>query len=286
MLASLKSRIISYSDKFSKTDTILANLLINNSEKIGKLSIQELSKISKVSTATISRFAKKIGYDSYQDLKFDISNSNSNASSKSSYDFFRELNESDSYHDILKKNFAANIASLRSTEHLINEEQLQVAVNILLKSEKCAFFGLGASNAVALIAYHRFLKTPLVALYHQDFHYQQMIAAKLKKNDCAILISHTGKNRDVLQLVKILKDRQIPTIGITSFAGSPFAELVDVALISVAEETSYRPEALSSTVSQISVLDSLFMIYGVHMKSETNEALESIRRVIEKTRVD
>jgi DNA-binding MurR/RpiR family transcriptional regulator len=53
----------------------------------------------------------------------------------------------------------------------------------------------------------------------------------------------------------------------------------------VAEETSYRPEALSSTVSQISLLDSLFMIYAVKTKNRTNEALSSIRQVIKKTRL-
>ncbi|GAB2025080.1 MurR/RpiR family transcriptional regulator [Lactovum odontotermitis] len=281
MATSLSSRIISYNDKLSKSDSQLADFLLENSENAGKLSIQELSSLTGISTATISRFAKKIGYDSYQDLKFDLSNS----TAVKTDDFFREIKDSDSYYDMLVKNFSANIASLKATESIASEESLQKSVDLLLAARKCAFFGLGESNALALIAYHRFLKTPLIALYHQDFHYQQMIAAKMTKKDCAIVISHTGKNRDILRLVEILNERKVPVIGITSFAGSPFADQVDVALISVAEETSYRPEAVASTVSQISLLDSLFMIYGAKMKNQTNEALASIRQVIQKTRL-
>lgn len=281
MATSLSSRIISYNDKLSKSDSQLGDFLLENSENAGKLSIQELSSLTGISTATISRFAKKIGYDSYQDLKFDLSNS----TAVKTDDFFREIKDSDSYYDMLVKNFSANIASLKATESIASEESLQKSVDLLLAARKCAFFGLGESNAIALIAYHRFLKTPLTALYHQDFHYQQMIAAKMTKKDCAVVISHTGKNRDCLRLVEILKERKVPVIGITSFAGSPFADLVDVALISVAEETSYRPEAVASTVSQISLLDSLFMIYGAKMKNQTNEALASIRQVIQKTRL-
>jgi len=282
MKNSLANRITSYNDKLSKSDTMIAEFLLKNSEKVSKLSIQELANLTGTSTATLSRFAKKIGYGSYQDLKFDISNS---ASTKSD-DFFLELNESDNFHDILAKNFAANISSLQSTEDLTSNEQLEAAIQILLKSKKCAFFGMGGSNAVALIAYHRFLRTPLIALYHQDFHYQQMIAATMGAEDCAILISHTGKNRDTLRILEIFKERKVPVIGLTSFAGSPFAEKVDVALISVAEETAYRPEAVASTVSQISLLDSLFMIYGVQMKNQSNLALNSIRQVIRQTRLD
>lgn len=281
-MISLINRIRSYEDKLSKSDKSLAEFILGNPVKAGKLSIQELSNLTHISIATISRFAKKIGYQSYQDLKFEMSS----ISPKRNDDFFHEINSSDSPYEMLIKNFGANIASLQATQAFITDTEIEKSVGLLLSAKKCAFLGLGASNAVALIAYHRFLKTPMTAFFSSDFHFQQMIAAKMTKGDCAIVISHSGKNRDTIRLVEILKERNVSVIGITSFAGSPFAEMVDIALISVAEETSYRLEAVSSTLSQISLLDSLFMIYGIQKKNKTNEALESIHEVIRKTRFD
>lgn len=152
-------------------------------------------------------------------------------------------------------------------------------MEILLNASTCGFFGLGGSNAVALIAFHKFLRMPLHCVYHQDFHFQQMQAAKLTSDDCAFVISHTGKNRDTMHLVEILKSRGVPIIALTSFASSPLAKAADVALISISEEISFRPEAVASTVSQISLLDALFMMYGMKMKNVSEGTLSEIRKV-------
>ena len=112
-----------------------------------------------------------------------------------------------------------------------------------------------------------------------------MQAAKLTSDDCAFVISHTGKNRDTMHLVEILKSRGVPIIALTSFASSPLAKTADVALISISEEISFRPEAVASTVSQISLLDALFMMYGMKMKNVSEGTLSEIRKVIRDSRI-
>ena len=72
MTQSLITRINSYYDNLSKSDQAISNYLIENMDSAARLSIQEFAKNTKVSTATISRFAKKIGFDSFQDLKLAI----------------------------------------------------------------------------------------------------------------------------------------------------------------------------------------------------------------------
>ena len=159
-------------------------------------------------------------------------------------------------------------------------------MNILLSAKTCGFFGLGGSNAVALIAYHKFLRMPLQTVYHQDFHYQQMLASKLTEKDCAFVISHTGKNKDTLKIVDILKNNHVPVIAITSFANSALVKKSDLALISIAEEISFRPEAVASTVSQISLLDAIFLMYGMKAQDTIEDTLENIREVISQTRLN
>ena len=186
MTQSLITRINSYYDNLSKSDQAISNYLIENMDSAARLSIQEFAKNTKVSTATISRFAKKIGFDSFQDLKLAIHSTEKFKSDN----FFSELSPEDSYKDILAKNFTSNISSLNATLQLIESETLDKVMNILLSAKTCGFFGLGGSNAVALIAYHKFLRMPLQTVYHQDFHYQQMLASKLTEKDCAFVISH------------------------------------------------------------------------------------------------
>ncbi|MFR5525310.1 MAG: SIS domain-containing protein [[Clostridium] innocuum] len=52
---------------------------------------------------------------------------------------------------------------------------------------------------------------------------QLMYAGRLSEKDCALIVSHTGRNKDVLRIVDILKEHGVPIISVTSNAASPLA---------------------------------------------------------------
>jgi len=282
MTSPLISHIKSYYDNLSRADQLISDYLVAHIDEVSTMTIQEIAESSEVSTATISRFAKKIGYGNFQELKLAA---HSNPGELTANDFFSEMSPTDSYQEILVKNFNNTISSLRSTLNLLDEEDLNAAMEILLAADTCGFFGLGSSNAVALIAYHKFLRLPLKTVYHQDFHFQQMLAAKMNDGDCAFIISHTGRNKDSLRLLNILKAHQVKVIAVTSFANSPLAKEADIALITTSEEVTFRPEAVTSTVSQISLMDAIFMIYGMKTSRNTEASVHDIREVIQSTRL-
>ncbi|MGL4481770.1 MAG: MurR/RpiR family transcriptional regulator, partial [Lactococcus garvieae] len=46
------------------------------------------------------------------------------------------------------------------------------------------------------------------------------------------------------------------------------------------------PEAVASTVSQISLLDAIFLMYGMKAQDTIEDTLENIREVISQTRLN
>lgn len=136
---------------------------------------------------------------------------------------------------------------------------------------------------MVLNAYHRFIRTSLECRFSFDYHMQLMNAGKLTKEDCALIVSHTGKNKDILRIVDILKANKVPIISITSNASSPLAKKSDIVLISISEETKFRPEAVSSTISQMMLIDTLFMLYAVKIDSDSSY-FEQVRDVVNTTR--
>ncbi|XOW21130.1 hypothetical protein QK908_00500 [Lactococcus cremoris] len=98
------------------------------------LSIQEFAQKTQVSTATISRFSKKIAL-SFQELKLAIHATDSTRDDE----FFSELSPTDDYKEILTKNFNGNISSLNSTLNLISNRQLDQTMEILLKANLVVF---------------------------------------------------------------------------------------------------------------------------------------------------
>ncbi|HPI99575.1 MAG TPA: hypothetical protein PLN65_01720 [Enterococcus sp.] len=58
----------------------------------------------------------------------------------------------------------------------------------------------------------------------------------------------------------------------------------DIIFVSVSDETKYRPEAVSSLLAQIALVDALFMIYVIKV-DENEEYILKTQAIINKTRL-
>ncbi|MGO3364608.1 MAG: MurR/RpiR family transcriptional regulator, partial [Leuconostoc falkenbergense] len=58
--------------QYNTTEQKLIDYIIHNVSQAQEATIQEMSDGSGVSTATISRFVKKIGFDSFRDFSVDL----------------------------------------------------------------------------------------------------------------------------------------------------------------------------------------------------------------------
>lgn len=264
----------------SKSEKLVIDYILNNLETASLLTIQETAQKTNVSIATISRLAKKLGFNSYQEMRLKINESNQSNQEA----FFPNVSVKDSLLDIANHSFYTNKLSLEETQSIIKEDDLELAVNLLARAKTCGIFGLGASQVVAMSAYHRFTRSSLECVFVQDFHLQLLQVARLTPDDCVLIISHTGNNKDTLRIVEIAKQNNVPIITITSNVTSALAKLSEVVLVSVSDETNFRPEAVSSLVSQITLVDALFIMYSIKIDN-TDVYLRKLREVIKTTRL-
>lgn len=275
----IKSYYKNFSDKYRQ----IADYILSNEFSLSKLSIQEFSKSCNVSISTISRFAKTLGYDSFQELKIALLDRQKVIND---HPIYHGINEDDSYLTMAKKVFKANSSALESTSAHLSEEALTKAVNLIINTKVLSLFGLGASGIVAKDGYHKFLRTAIPVTAPTDYHMQLMQATKLSKKDCALIISHSGENSDTLELARIAKENNVPIIAITSFGNSRLAKVSDVTLLSISEEQNFRVEALHALLAQISIIDSLFMMVAVKTGKDTEDIFSSIRSEIDRTRTN
>lgn len=248
------------------------------------MTITDLAKETNSSISSISRFAKKLGFNNFQELKINLLTSTNEK--KEANNLFQEINPSDNLKDMAKKIFTSNISALNATIDTISQKQLENALEIITQKTSIAFFGLGASAIVALDGYHKFLRSDKTPLFANDYHMQLMMATTLKANSCAVIISHSGENKDALRIAQKLKEKNIATIGITSYGNSSLTKIVDVTLLSISEETNYQDEALHAIIAQISLIDTLFVLTAMTDDLQTTDVFQEIRATINDTRLD
>lgn len=273
--------IQSYYHNLKGTYKEIADYILKNGSFDSGLTINALAKDANVSISSISRFAKMLGYQNFQDFKLSLVTSSSDETSES---LFQDITPEDTYMTMTQKIFNGNISTLTATEQVLTENQLSAATNIINQSDSIGFFGLGASSIVAQDGYHKFLRSDKRPFFTSDYHMQLMLATKMTSNDCAIVISHSGENKDMLRLISELRKNNVKIIGITSYGNSTLTSLVDVCLLSISDETQYQNEALHAIIAQISLVDTLFLITAVRDEKQTSNVFKEIRHTINLTR--
>lgn len=275
------AKIRSYYARLSAKEKKVADYILQNPEKIIHITINELAEDLHVADATVFRFCKRIGFKGYQAMKIALASE----VMEPIHQIHEEITDQDDEKTITKKIFQSNIQTLENTLHLLNENSLHQAVSILLQAVKVEFYGVGGSMVIAMDAYHKFIRTGIKAFSFVDSHFQLMSASQLSEGDVAVVISHSGTNKDTINILKTAKKNGAKTIGITGYPKSFIGQNVDVALFTSSEETDYRSEALSSRIGQLSIIDALYVNIMILNKYNANTALDKIRDSISETRI-
>ncbi len=271
-IARIKS---SYSD-FSEKEKRIADYIVNNPKNIIHSTINQVAEDLDVAEATVFRFCKRIGFKGYQAMKIALAAEVVSPIS----DIHEKIHVDDNEKSVAEKVFRTNIRTLEETLRVIEEDSFKKAVQVILNANKIEFYGNGGSGSVADDAHHKFLRTGIHCAAYSDSHLQVMSASLLTENDVAVIISHSGSNKDMLQSLEVAKETGATTIAITTLAKSPLSQGADIALFTVSEETDYRSEALSSRLAQLSIIDALYVNVSIARKDLMQESLQKIRNAI------
>ncbi|WP_102347438.1 MurR/RpiR family transcriptional regulator [Bacillus sp. Marseille-P3661] len=267
--------------EFSEKEKLIADFILNNPKKIIHLTINQIAEDLEIADATVFRFCKRIGFKGYQAFKIALASEIVNPIE----DIHETLQEEDSVYDVTDKVFKTNILAINETLKVMNSEKLAESVNLLLNARKIEFYGTGGSGIIAMDAFHKFIRTGINCMAYADTHIQLMAASQLTEKDVAVIISHSGSNKDIIDLVSVIKDSGAKTIGITNYTKSFLSTSVDIPLYTVSQETEYRTEALASRIAELSIIDALFVNVSKERKQEMKESLNKMRKAISLRRV-
>lgn len=204
---------------------IIAQYLINNSDKIGFMSLKEISEEINVSEVTILNFCKNIGIDSFTELKklfqelitrqFDVP-----IKVKSS---LKEIKNSyDAYNNTIK-------LQRFNHERIIKDNSigdLEEISQVISKTKKVYICGQGMSEVIAEYLNSR-LK--LINIDSRIVKVGDIISASLDfsratEEDCFILISFPKYSHNVIGLSRYLIENNYTFISITDSDESPIAK--------------------------------------------------------------
>ncbi|MDV2887848.1 SIS domain-containing protein, partial [Alkalihalophilus pseudofirmus] len=85
------------------------------------------------------------------------------------------------------------------------------------------------------------------------------LIANLEEGDIFIVISTSGKTKDILEAIRFAKKFGAKIIAITSLEKSPLYNEADVKLCFPNFETDHRVGSIASRIAQLNIIDSLYL---------------------------
>ncbi|MBK7531395.1 MurR/RpiR family transcriptional regulator [Piscinibacter sp.] len=260
----------------------VAKLLLTDPRAFATLPVVELAERSHVSKPTVVRFCRSVGYDGLADFKRKLA-----GSVNEGVPFVhRAVDEDDKTSDIVVKVIDNAVSALLKYRNDAASHAFERAIAALTETGKSGkrieFYGVGNSGIVAQDAQHKFFRLGVNAAAVSDGHVQVMSATMLAPGDCAVIISNSGRSRDLVDVAEIAR-RKGATLIVVTASGSPLAQMAqggaNQILLAVDHPEDYdRYSPMVSRLLHLMVIDILTTAVALRLPGELRPMLQEIKK--------
>ena len=270
-------------ESFTEREKRIADYLLNDNNDIIEMSAKEIGDATNTSAPTVVRFSKKLGFSSLNEMKIKLSISLSNSKNKEEFEYLAR--------DLSTKSIISGVKQsihtiIDETVNLISECELDNAIDLLSKAKNIYVFSVGVSNLVGLDLYYKMSRINKRCIAHSDTHLQITSSALMEEGDVAVAISYSGDTKEVILCAENAKKNNIPLIVITKASiNNSLEEYSDVTLHVPFVEKSLREGAMTSRISQLAIIDMLFLGIARSNIKDVEEKLLVTRDAVKKIKI-
>ncbi|MDF1483740.1 SIS domain-containing protein [Ramlibacter sp. H39-3-26] len=255
----------------------VARLVLADPRAFSSLPVAELAARAGVSKPTVVRFCRSMGYDGLSDFKLKLVGSVSEGVPF----VHRSVDADDKTADVLVKvvdNTVAAFLKYRNDASSAAIERAAMAIAATYKTgRRIEFYGVGNSGIVAQDAQHKFFRLGVTAIAYSDGHMQVMSASMLGPGDCVVVISNSGRTRDLMDATDIARRNGATTIIVTA-SGSPLAAAGHIHLAADHPEGYDRYSPMVSRLLHLLVIDVLATCVALRLGSALPPRLKEIKQ--------
>lgn len=231
----LRARLLRKSDSLTRSELRIAEWLEANFERLAFLTVNEVSRETGVSEATIVRFARKLEYVSYSAFQDDVQ-----GAVQQQYSVGNRLAALlDQPESPLARAYKQDLENLQRTYELLDHAVFEGAVRAIAHAPRIGIVGLRASAGAALyLAFALNLIRPGVTQLRADSENLHDQLLDLVPGDVVIAVSLAKPTRKTLEVVREARDRYGATIiAIASSSVSALAQMANHVLVVGSEGT-------------------------------------------------
>jgi RpiR family transcriptional regulator, carbohydrate utilization regulator len=231
----------------------IADYLIDHAADVVHMSVTEVAERTGSSEGSVVGLCQQVGARGFQQVKIALARD-----LVQPVQFIHEdLTQKDDLKAVVSKIFNSGLQAMRDTMNVLSVADLGRAVSAIRKAKRVDVFGIGSAATIAEDANYRLLRIGIESRVSVDSHVQAITASLCTAKSAVLTISHSGSTIETLTATRLAKEAGATTIVVTNYGRSPILEHADIVLNTMARETQFRTEAMTSRIAQLAVIDAL-----------------------------
>jgi DNA-binding MurR/RpiR family transcriptional regulator len=239
----------------------IADYLLRNQVKVTALGIEDLAALCQSSTATVSRFARDMGFSNYAGLRNQIAET-VQAVFQPVEKLRNTIENRNSTSSAASASLQYATANIDAASHGLADAVMTQVVGRLTKASTVYIMGFGLSAHLAgMLALHLepFCSHVVEVVGYGGTEVAAGHLSNITEKDVLIVISFPRYALDVIRLTQFARMHSTCIIAITDSAASPIAQLGDYLLLAPSNH-AVLPSSSSAAVAVIEALVSSIMV--------------------------
>jgi RpiR family carbohydrate utilization transcriptional regulator len=252
------------------TERLIAEYVLKDPERILSSSIAEVRDGTGSSVGSIVAFCRSLGLQGFSGFKIALARE----MTQSAFSGFAGRGDGAAHRSsVFEEVFQFQVESLTETLQINSQETLRQVAATLDRGRHIELFSIGISYPIAYLAACKFKLIGLPVYTQFDSHMQLVAATQLGKRDVAFAISCSGSTRETVHCLEVARSRGAKTICLTNSMKSPITEHADLKLFATPSEVKYFQAPLASRITQLAIVDALFVFLARKHKQRSNMRL-------------
>ncbi|MGT2785233.1 MurR/RpiR family transcriptional regulator [Streptococcus merionis] len=265
---------------FSASEGIIVDFLLQHPHRIKDLTTTQIAEETFSSKSTLVRVAQKLQFSGWKEFKEAFLSEIDYLDKTVNYvDANYPFGRYDSFQRIASKIAKLKQEVTTETLELLDPNHLEKIIQVLAKSQTIHIFA--TSNNLLLtkefaLQMNRIGKDVRVHDLSGETYFNAYFA---QENSCALMISYSGENLSVIRSAKILKDKKIPMVLITSLGENQMTQYTDLILrLSTREKLYSKISSFATDESILYLLDTLYAcVFSLDYDHNTRLRIEASR---------
>ena len=233
--------------KLSHNEQTIMTYVIKNMQAVKNMSIRDLANTCFVSTTTIFRFVKKLGYKGYSEFITALSETEAETRKIQIPSIIEKENYSDSY-----------LKNIVEAVKVITNEKYEKFDSIMSRNPDIYIIAEGLSREVGQYFLRLLTTVGFNVIFPKESYEKNNVLKKIKKDDVILVLSYTGDNTAVVHEIEKIFAIATPTIiSFTRADNNAIQNMSDLNFYVFADGIDYEGIDITSRVGMIAIMETL-----------------------------